>query len=138
MVATHEAGHFLVSIFCPHHPPPEKVTIQSDMPWAPFFTQFKHEKNADRHEPQRMLDMLTRALRRHRGRAAAARRRLHRGERHSATRGPTCRGRRCSREYIVEVLRHEQPRRPAAVLPRPQGRPRGAVRLAWPRRSTGR
>ena len=59
MVATHEAGHFLVSIFCPHHPPPEKVTIQSDMPWAPFFTQFKHEKKRIGMSRNEMLDEIT-------------------------------------------------------------------------------
>lgn len=59
VVATHEAGHFLVSIFCPHHAPPEKVTIQSDMPWAPFFTQFKHEKKRIGMSRLEMLDILT-------------------------------------------------------------------------------
>jgi len=59
VVATHEAGHFLVSIFCPHHAPPEKVTIQSDMPWAPFFTQFKHEKKRIGMSRNEMLDILT-------------------------------------------------------------------------------
>lgn len=58
IVAVHEAGHFLVSIFCPNHPPPEKVTIQSDMPWAPFFTQFKQEKNRIGMSRGEMLDVL--------------------------------------------------------------------------------
>ncbi len=58
VVATHEAGHFLVSIFCPNHAPPEKVTIQSDMPWAPFFTQFKHEKKRIGMSRNEMLDIL--------------------------------------------------------------------------------
>jgi ATP-dependent Zn protease/intein/homing endonuclease len=58
VVATHESGHFVVSIFCPHHPPPEKVTIQSDMPWAPFFTQFKHEKKRIGMSRNEMLDVL--------------------------------------------------------------------------------
>jgi cell division protease FtsH len=43
LVATHEAGHFVVSLFCPHHPPPERVTIQSEMPWAPFYTGYKRD-----------------------------------------------------------------------------------------------
>ena len=59
VVATHEAGHFLVSIFCEHHQQPEKVTIQSDMPWAPFFTQFKHEKNRIGMSRNEMLDQIT-------------------------------------------------------------------------------
>ncbi len=58
VVATHEAGHFLVAIFCPHHAPPEKVTIQSDMPWAPFFTQFKHDKKRIGMSRSEMLDIL--------------------------------------------------------------------------------
>ena len=58
IVATHEAGHFLVAIFCPHHPPPEKVTIQSDVPWAPFFTQYKHDKHKIGHMRSELLDIL--------------------------------------------------------------------------------
>ncbi len=59
VVATHEAGHFLVSIFCEHHQQPEKVTIQSDMPWAPFFTQFKQEKNRIGMSRNEMFDQIT-------------------------------------------------------------------------------
>jgi cell division protease FtsH len=59
MVATHETGHFLCAVFCPHHPPPEKVTIQSDMPWAPFFTAFKHDKRRIGHSRNELLDILT-------------------------------------------------------------------------------
>lgn len=58
MVAVHEAGHFLVSIFCPNHAPPEKVTIQSDMPWAPFFTMYKHDKKKIGHSRAELLDIL--------------------------------------------------------------------------------
>jgi cell division protease FtsH len=59
VVATHEAGHFLVSIFCPHHREPEKVTIQSDMPWAPFFTQYKQEKNRIGNSRNELLDTIS-------------------------------------------------------------------------------
>lgn len=59
MVATHEGGHFLCAIFCPHHAPPEKVTIQSDMPWVPFFTQFKHDKRKIGYSRNELLDILT-------------------------------------------------------------------------------
>ena len=58
MVATHEAGHFVCAIFCPHHPQPEKVTIQSDMPWSPFFTAFKHDKRRIGHTRNELLDVL--------------------------------------------------------------------------------
>ena len=43
LVATHEGGHFVVSLFCLHHPHPERVTIQSEMPWAPFYTGYKKD-----------------------------------------------------------------------------------------------
>ena len=43
LVATHEGGHFVVSLFCLHHPAPERVTIQSEMPWAPFYTGYKKD-----------------------------------------------------------------------------------------------
>ncbi|MDB5312600.1 MAG: ftsH1 [Gemmataceae bacterium] len=59
MVAAHESGHFLCAIFCPHHAPPEKVTIQSDMPWSPFFTAFKHDKRRIGHSRNELLDILT-------------------------------------------------------------------------------
>src|SRR5262249_21940931 len=34
MVATHEAGHFVVAINCEHKAPPERITIEAEMPWA--------------------------------------------------------------------------------------------------------
>jgi cell division protease FtsH len=59
MVATHECGHFLCSIFCPNHPAPERVTIQSDMPWVPFFTEFKKEDTRKiGHTRAELLDIL--------------------------------------------------------------------------------
>src|SRR5207244_8746569 len=56
---THETGHFLCAIFCPHHAPPEKVTIQSDMPWSPFFTAFKNDKRRIGYSRNELLDILT-------------------------------------------------------------------------------
>ena len=35
------------------------MTIQSDMPWAPFFTQFKHEKKRIGMSRNEMLDILS-------------------------------------------------------------------------------
>jgi cell division protease FtsH len=59
MVATHECGHFLCSIFCPNHPAPERVTIQSEMPWVPFFTEFKKEDTRKvGHTRNELLDIL--------------------------------------------------------------------------------
>src|SRR5262249_15597708 len=43
LVATHEAGHFVCALRCPHHQPPERVTIQSRMPWVPFYTEFQKD-----------------------------------------------------------------------------------------------
>ncbi len=34
VLATHEAGHAVCSLFCPHAPPIERITIESDNPWA--------------------------------------------------------------------------------------------------------
>lgn len=58
MVATHETGHFVCAIFSPHHPPPEKVTIQSETPWSPFYTAFKHDKRRIGHTRNELLDVL--------------------------------------------------------------------------------
>jgi len=59
MVATHECGHFLCSIFCPHHPAPERVTIQSEMPWVPFFTEFKKDDTRKvGHSRNELIDIL--------------------------------------------------------------------------------
>jgi cell division protease FtsH len=43
LLATHEAGHFIVSLNCPHHPPPERITINSEMSWAPAYVRFKQD-----------------------------------------------------------------------------------------------
>src|SRR5438045_4237674 len=58
MVATHELGHFLGSMFCPNHAPPEKVTIQSEMPWVPFFTQYKDNARKIGQTRSELLDRL--------------------------------------------------------------------------------
>ncbi|MCI0460953.1 MAG: AAA family ATPase [Gemmataceae bacterium] len=34
VLATHEAGHAVVALFCPHHPPIDRISIASDTPWA--------------------------------------------------------------------------------------------------------
>ena len=43
MVATHELGHFLCGLCCPHHRLPERVTIQNRVPWVPFVTEFARD-----------------------------------------------------------------------------------------------
>jgi cell division protease FtsH len=59
LVATHEAGHFVVSVFCPHHRPPERITIRSEMPWAPFYTLYqKDNPNKVGHSRGELLDRL--------------------------------------------------------------------------------
>ncbi len=45
LLATHEAGHFVVALHCPHHPPPERITIRSELAWAPAYTRFKEDKS---------------------------------------------------------------------------------------------
>ena len=44
VLATHEAGHAVVSLNCPHAPPIERITIASEMQWA-----FGYVRHADPH-----------------------------------------------------------------------------------------
>lgn len=39
-VATHEAGHFLCAVLCEHHADPDRITIQSEMPWAGGYVRY--------------------------------------------------------------------------------------------------
>ncbi|MFL5339384.1 MAG: AAA family ATPase, partial [Gemmataceae bacterium] len=57
-VSTHEAGHFLVSLCCPNHPEPERITIQSEMPWAPFYVEYKRDEDAVGYTRNQLLDMI--------------------------------------------------------------------------------
>jgi cell division protease FtsH len=43
LCATHEAGHAVVSLFCPYHPPIERITIQSEMSWAAAYVQYRRD-----------------------------------------------------------------------------------------------
>jgi len=43
LLATHEAGHFIVALHCPNHPAPERITIQSEMSWAPAYVRFRQD-----------------------------------------------------------------------------------------------
>jgi cell division protease FtsH len=43
LCATHEAGHFIVAIHCPHGRAPERITIESEMSWAPAYVRFKYD-----------------------------------------------------------------------------------------------
>lgn len=47
VLATHEAGHAVVSLFCPNAPAIERVTIASEMQWA--FGYVKHSDPAHRY-----------------------------------------------------------------------------------------
>jgi cell division protease FtsH len=47
VLATHEAGHAVVSLFCPNAPPIERVTIASEMQWA--FGYVKHQDPAHKY-----------------------------------------------------------------------------------------
>jgi cell division protease FtsH len=57
-VATHEAGHFLCSMACVHHPLPERITINGEMPWAPFYVEFKNDEDAIGHTRRELLDFM--------------------------------------------------------------------------------
>src|SRR5262249_57633371 len=41
LLATHEAGHAICALFCPLHPPIERITIRSETSWAPAYVRFK-------------------------------------------------------------------------------------------------
>ena len=43
LLATHEAGHFVTALHCPLHPPPERITIQSQHSWAPAYVRFQQD-----------------------------------------------------------------------------------------------
>jgi cell division protease FtsH len=60
LLATHEAGHFVVALHCPHHPPPERITIHSEMSWAPAYVRFKQDDSRRLGETRnQMMDDLT-------------------------------------------------------------------------------
>jgi cell division protease FtsH len=41
VVATHEAGHAVCSLFCPHSPPIERISIRADMAGALGFVRYQ-------------------------------------------------------------------------------------------------
>jgi cell division protease FtsH len=43
LLATHEAGHAVVSLFCPNRPPIERITIRSETSWAPGYVRYKDD-----------------------------------------------------------------------------------------------
>jgi cell division protease FtsH len=47
VLATHEAGHAICSLFCKHTPPIERITIESDNPWA--FGYVRHQDPTHRY-----------------------------------------------------------------------------------------
>lgn len=47
VLATHEAGHAIVSLHCPHSPPIERITIESENSWA--FGYVQHQDPAHKY-----------------------------------------------------------------------------------------
>jgi cell division protease FtsH len=43
LLATHESGHALCALFCPLHPPVERITIRSETSWAPGYVRFQED-----------------------------------------------------------------------------------------------
>jgi cell division protease FtsH len=43
LLATHEAGHAICALFCPLHPPIERITIRAETSWAPAYVRFKQD-----------------------------------------------------------------------------------------------
>src|SRR5207253_2417987 len=62
VLATHEAGHAVVALFCPHHPPIDRISIASDTPWA--FGYVRYSDPAHRYIQTRKfyLDLICVAL----------------------------------------------------------------------------
>lgn len=45
LLATHEAGHAVVSLFCPNRPPIERITIRSETSWAPGYVRYQDDNS---------------------------------------------------------------------------------------------
>jgi len=62
VLATHEAGHAVVALFCPHAPPIDRVTIASENHWA--FGYVKYDDPAHKYIQTRgfLLDLICVAL----------------------------------------------------------------------------
>jgi cell division protease FtsH len=45
LLATHEGGHAVCALFCPHHPLIERITIRSETSWAPAYVRFKEDES---------------------------------------------------------------------------------------------
>src|SRR6266513_1996715 len=43
LLAVHEGGHAVVSLFCPLYPPIERITIKSETAWAPGYTAHQQD-----------------------------------------------------------------------------------------------
>jgi cell division protease FtsH len=43
LLATHEGGHAICALFCPLHPPIERITIRAETSWAPAYVRFKQD-----------------------------------------------------------------------------------------------
>src|SRR5947209_5049993 len=44
LLATHEAGHAVVSMYCQHSRAIERITIRSEMSWAPAYVSYQDDK----------------------------------------------------------------------------------------------
>jgi cell division protease FtsH len=45
LLATHEAGHAVVSLFCTNRPPIERITIRSETSWAPAYVRYQEDSS---------------------------------------------------------------------------------------------
>jgi cell division protease FtsH len=60
LLATHEAGHAVVSMYCEHSRAIERITIRSEMSWAPAYVSYQDDKTRRIGETRnQMLDDLT-------------------------------------------------------------------------------
>jgi cell division protease FtsH len=59
LLATHEAGHAICALFCPHHRTVERITIRSETAWAPAYVRFKDDDSRRiGHTHEQLLDDL--------------------------------------------------------------------------------
>jgi cell division protease FtsH len=62
VLATHEAGHAVVSLFCDHAPPIDRITIASEMHWSFGYVKYQDPAHKYIHTVNYYLDQLCVAL----------------------------------------------------------------------------
>ncbi len=77
VVATHEAGHAICAMFCPHSPPIDRISIRGDMAGALGFVRYQDPSRKYVVTRGELLDDLVRPDGRSRSGTVAAGRFIH-------------------------------------------------------------